>query len=60
MLKDGMFVREAPPAIGRCYVPKLREENITPEEMLVQDILLGDGQTNQSVLSRWLGLMFRM
>jgi hypothetical protein len=60
MLKDGVFVKEEPPTIGRCYVPKFREENCTPEERFVQDLLLGGGQDRQSILSRWFGLMLRM
>jgi len=60
MLKNGTFVKEEPPAIGRCYVPKFKEEGFTPEERLVQDILLGYKETRQSVLSRLFGLMLRM
>lgn len=60
MLKDGVFVKEEPPTIGRCYVPKSKEESVTPEERFVQDILLGYKQNQQPILSRWFGLMLRM
>lgn len=60
MLKDGVFVKEEPPTIGRCYVPKFKEEQVTPEERFVQSILLGYKQDRQSILSRWFGLMLRM
>lgn len=60
MLKDGAFVKEEPPTIGRCYIPEFKVENVTPEERFMQDILLGYKDNRQSVLSRWFGLMLRM
>lgn len=56
MLKDGMFVREEPPIIGRHYTPK---KTITPEERFVQDLLLSEQQNRQPLLSRWVSNWFQ-
>ena len=40
MLKNGTFIKEAPPTIGRCYMPEFKVENVTPEEAFMQDLLL--------------------
>lgn len=44
MLKNGTFVKEEPPTIGRCYIPEFKVENVTPEERFMQDLLLSDGK----------------
>lgn len=56
MLKDGMFVREEPPIIGRHYISK---QDITPEERFVQNILLAGKQARQPVLPRWVSNWFQ-
>lgn len=56
MLKDGVFVREEPPVIGRYYIPK---KTITPEERFMQDILLGEEQDRQPTLPRWISNWFQ-
>lgn len=42
MLRDGQFLREPPVQIGAHYVRPLRND-FTPEEYLVQEVLLGGG-----------------
>lgn len=41
MLRDGNFIKEDPPRIGAHYVPQFYSRTSTPEERLVQDIMLG-------------------
>ena len=41
MLRDGHFIREDLPKIGAHYVPQLYRRQMTPEERLAQDIMLG-------------------
>lgn len=41
MLRDGHFIREDLPKIGAHYVPRFYSRSSTPEERLVQDIMLG-------------------
>ncbi len=60
MLKDGKFIKEEPPKIGRFYVPKFKEEDHTPEERFAQSLLLEHRQANQSFLSKFFGLMLRI
>ena len=59
MLKDGQFIREEPPKIGAHYTPKAGTVP-TPEERLVQDILLGYRAQRQSFFSRVFGVMLRV
>ena len=59
MLKDGKFIREEPPKIGRFYVPKTKEDDHTPEERFAQSLLLGYSD-KQSFLSKFFGLMLRI
>jgi hypothetical protein len=56
MLKNGMFVREEPPIIGRYYVTK---QDVTPEERFVQNILLARKQDCQLTLPRWVSNWFQ-
>jgi hypothetical protein len=60
MLKDGKFIREEPPKIGRFYIPKLKEDEHTPEERFAQDLLLGSKQERISFLSKFFGYMLRV
>lgn len=59
MLRDGKFIKEEPPKIGQFYVPKLREEDNTPEERFVQDLLLGYEEKQYSLLSKVFGFILR-
>jgi hypothetical protein len=59
MLRDGRFIKEEPPKIGAHYTPKAGNPP-TPEERLVQDILLNGRNERQSFLSRMFGVMLRV
>jgi len=60
MLRDGQFIKEDPPKIGRFYVPKFKEEQYTPEERFAQSVLLGYRDSKFSLFSRVLGFMLRV
>ena len=60
MLKDGKFIREEPPKIGRFYIPKIKDDDHTPEERFAQDLLLGSKQERISFLSKFFGYMLRV
>jgi hypothetical protein len=60
MLRDGKFIKEEPPKIGKFYVPKFKEEAYTPEERFAQSLVLGYKEKGASFFSRFLGLMLRM
>jgi hypothetical protein len=49
MLKNGTFVKEDPPEIGKLYIPKYREENFTPEERFMQDLLLNSNKNKNFI-----------
>lgn len=55
MLRDGYFIREEPPRIGAHYVPQFYRRPTTPEERLVQDLVLGDKIRRPSPLIKLLG-----
>lgn len=59
MLQNGQFIKEEPPKIGIHYTPKA-ESLPTPEERLVQDVLLGYKNQPQSFLSRIFGVVLRV
>jgi hypothetical protein len=59
MLRDGQFIKEEPPKIGAHYTPK-KGSPTTPEERLVQDLLLESRNEQQSFLSRVFGVMLRV
>jgi hypothetical protein len=59
MLRDGHFIKEEPPKIGAHYTPKIGSAP-TPEERLVQDLLLGGTNQQQSFLSRVFGVMLKV
>lgn len=60
MLRDGKFIKEDPPKIGRFYAPKLKEDEWTPEERFMQSLLLGYKDDRHSFLSKVLGFMLRV
>jgi hypothetical protein len=60
MLRDGKFIKEEPPKIGKFYTPRFREEAYTPEERFAQSLVLGYKEKGASFFSRFLGLMLRM
>jgi len=60
MLRDGKFIQEEHPKIGKFYVPKFKEDSCTPEERFVQSVLLGYKDNGASFLSKFLGLMLRI
>ena len=60
MLKDGRFYKEELPKIGKFYIPKQKEDQCTPEERFVQDIILGHKDTGNRFLSKMLGYMLKM
>ena len=60
MLKDGKFIKEEPPKIGRFYTPRLKEDDHTPEERFAQSLLLGWQDDKRSFLSKFFGLMLRI
>jgi len=59
MLRDGQFIKEAPPKIGAHYVPH-SPAPFSREEQFVQSILLGIEGRRQSFLSKILGVMLRV
>lgn len=59
MLRDGQFIKEEPPKIGAHYTPKMGNPT-TPEERLMQDLLLDSKNQQQSFLSRVFGVMLRV
>lgn len=60
MLRDGKFIKEAPPKIGQFYIPKSREDERTPEERFAQNLLLGYQEKQYSLLSKIFGLILRV
>lgn len=60
MLVDGKFVKEEPPKIGVFYYPQYHDRKTTPEERMVQDILLGLQCQSESFLSKVFGLLLRV
>lgn len=53
MLRDGNFIREEPPKIGAYYVPQFYSRPSTPEERLVQDIMLGSKPYHESPITKF-------
>ena len=60
MLRDGQFIKEEPPKIGKFYVPKFKEDEYSPEEQFMQGILLGYRNERHSFLSKVLGFILRV
>jgi hypothetical protein len=59
MLKNGAFVKEAPPTIGRCYIPEFKIENVTPEERFMQDLLLSDANKDKNFIEKLFDVFTR-
>lgn len=55
MLRDGHFIQEELPRIGAHYVPQFYSRPTTPEERLVQDIVLGNRPLDESPLTKLFG-----
>jgi hypothetical protein len=51
MLKNGTFIKEDPPEIGKLFVPEYKWEHFTPEERFVQDLLL-DNTKNKNFIEK--------
>ena len=60
MLVDGKFFREEPPKIGANWIPKYKDDLITPEERIVQDALLGVRSPEFSVFARVFGKILKI
>jgi len=60
MLRDGQFIKEDPPKIGKFYTPQIREDERTPEERFMQDLLLGYRHEQHSFLSRVFSIILRV
>jgi hypothetical protein len=60
MLKQGRFIKEELPKIGRYYLPKIKEDERTPEERFAQDLILGDVNKKYSFFSKFLNVMLRV
>lgn len=60
MLRDGQFIKEAPPKIGAFYVRQFYKPVTTPEERMVQNLLLGFREEQASFLSKMFGLLLRV
>ena len=60
MLRDGRFIKEEPPRIGQFYVPHVKEEDRTPEERFMQNVLLGYTDKQHNFLSKIFGFMLRI
>lgn len=60
MLRDGQFIKEDPPRIGQFYVPKNKEDEHTPEERFMQNLLLGYREEQHSFLSKVFGFILRV
>ena len=60
MLRDGKFIKEDPPKIGKFYIPKIKEDDRTPEEQFVQNLLLGYREQQYSLLSKVFGFILRV
>jgi hypothetical protein len=60
MLRDGQFIKETPPKIGAFYVPQFYRPVTTPEERMVQNLLLGFRDEQASFLSKMFGILLRV
>lgn len=60
MLRDGQFIREAPPKIGAHYIPTYYKRNATAEERFTQDVLLGINPYTITVMDKILGKLLRL
>jgi hypothetical protein len=60
MLKEGRFIKEEPPKIGRYYIPRYKEDEHTPEERFAQNLILGNADKKYSFFSKFLNVMLRV
>jgi hypothetical protein len=60
MLKEGRFIQEEPPKIGRSYIPRYKEDEHTPEERFAQNLILGNTDKKYSFFSKFLNVMLRV
>lgn len=60
MLRDGQFIKEDPPKIGQFYTPNTKDDDRTPEERFMQDLLLGYRHEQHSLLSKVFGFILRI
>jgi len=60
MLRDGRFIKEAPPKIGQFYMPGNKEDALTPEERFMQNLLLDYREEQHSFLSKVFSIILRV
>jgi len=60
MLRDGQFIKEELPKIGKFYTPQIKEEDRTPEEQFMQNLLLGYRDERHSFLSKVFGFILKV
>jgi hypothetical protein len=60
MLKEGRFIKEELPKIGKYYMPKDKEVEHTPEERFAQNLILGSVDKKYSFFSKFLDVMLRV
>ena len=59
MLRNGQFIREEPPKIGLHWVPKSKEDALTPEERFAQNLLLGVRKPEFHLFARLFGRILK-
>ena len=59
MLRNGRFIREEPPKIGLHWVPKPKEDALTPEERFAQNLLLGIRKPEFPLFARLFGSILK-
>ncbi len=60
MLKQGRFIKEEPPQIGRFYMPKVIEREQTAEELFARNLILGNVEKKYSFFSKFLSVMLKV
>lgn len=60
MLREGRFIKESPPQIGKFYTPDIRDRFYTREELFAQAVVLGNEDKQHKVLSKILGALLRV
>ena len=60
MLRDGRFIKEQPPQIGRFYLPSSKDRVYTREEVFAQSVVLGYEGKKGVVLSKVLSFILRI
>jgi len=59
MLRDGRFIKEEPPKIGLHWIPKQKDDLLTPEEQFAQNVLLGVRSPEFTVFARMFGKLLK-